>query len=92
MQFGQQLSFYGESDQFPDVVTGDVIFTLKPAPEDSIFTRNGNDLLCKREISLIEALSGAKILLKHLDDRDLVISTNDIIQPGVCVCCSRFSF
>jgi len=82
MQFGQQLSFYGESDQFPDTVTGDVISTLKPATEDSIFARNGNDLTCKREISLIEALSGAKILLKHLDDRDLVISTNDIIQPG----------
>jgi len=82
MQAGQQISFYGESDQFPDVITGDVIFILKPSPETSIFTRNGNDLYCKREVSLIEALSGAKILLKHLDDRELLITTNEIVQPG----------
>jgi len=82
MQFGQQISFYGESDQFPDTVTGDVIFVLKPAPETSVFTRSGSDLHCKKEITLIEALSGAKFLLKHLDDRELLISTDEIIQPG----------
>lgn len=30
MQWGQQLAFYGEADQFPDVITGDLIFQLKP--------------------------------------------------------------
>jgi len=82
MQFGQQISFYGESDQFPETVTGDVIFVLKPAPETSNFTRTGNDLHCKKEINLIEALSGAKFILKHLDDRELLISTDEIVQPG----------
>jgi len=82
MQAGQQLSFYGESDQFPDTVTGDVVFTLKQATEPSIFTRSGSDLHCKQEITLMEALAGAKILLKHLDDRELLISTTDIVQPG----------
>jgi DnaJ family protein A protein 2 len=82
MQAGQQISFYGESDQFPDTITGDVIFVLKPAPETSPFTRTGSDLYCKKEITLIEALSGAKFLIKHLDDRELLIATDDIVQPG----------
>lgn len=86
MQWGQQVSFYGESDQFPDTITGDVIFILNQAPstpETSQFTRSGSDLTVQKEISLIEALSGAKILLKHLDDRMLLISTEDIVQPGI---------
>jgi len=82
MQVGQQLSFYGEADQFPDIVTGDVVFVLKPANETSIFTRSGNDLYCKQEIGLTEALSGAKILIKHLDERELVLVADDVIQPG----------
>jgi len=82
MQVGQQISFYGESDQFPDTVTGDVVFILKPAPEPTIFSRTGSDLSCKQEITLVEALSGAKILINHLDDRPLLITTTDIVQPG----------
>jgi DnaJ-class molecular chaperone len=84
MQWGQKLSFYGESDQFPDTVTGDVVFVLKqPAQEPSLFVRSGvNDLLCKKEASLIEALSGVKFVIKHLDGKDLYIFTDDIIQPG----------
>jgi DnaJ family protein A protein 2 len=85
MQVNQQMSFYGEADQFPDTITGDVVFTLAPvSPEPSIFERRGNDLFCKQEIDLSEALYGAKILLKHLDDRQLLISTPNgaIIQPG----------
>jgi len=83
MQWGQQLSFYGESDQFPDTITGDVVFVLKPpAQEPSIFTRSGSDLSCKKEVSLIEALSGVKFVIKHLDGKDLLISTDEIIQPG----------
>jgi len=82
MQVGQQISFYGESDQFPDTITGDVIFVLRPAQETSIFTRSGNDLHCKKEVTLIEALSGIKFILKHLDDRELLITTDEIVQPG----------
>jgi len=82
MQIGQQLSFYGESDQYPDIITGDVVFILKQGPETSIFTRAGNDLHCKQEIGLAEALSGAKILIKHLDERELVLVADDVVQPG----------
>jgi DnaJ family protein A protein 2 len=83
MQWGQQLSFYGESDQFPDTITGDVVFVLKPpTQEPSIFARSGSDLSCKKELTLIEALSGAKFIIKHLDGRELMITTDDIVQPG----------
>lgn len=65
---------------------GDVIFILKPpAQEPSIFTRSGSDLTCKKEITLIEALSGARFVIKHLDGRELLISTNEIVQPGITI-------
>jgi len=83
MQYGQQITFYGDSDQFPDTQTGDVVFSLKPvASEPSVFTRKGHDLFCKQEIPLIDALTGAKLLITHLDDRQLLISCEDVIQPG----------
>lgn len=53
-----------------------------PAQDPSIFTRSGSDLSCKKEISLIEALSGASFVIKHLDGRELLIATEEIIQPG----------
>lgn len=30
MQWGQNLAFYGEADQFPDTITGDLVFQLTP--------------------------------------------------------------
>jgi len=86
MQWGQQLAFYGEADQFPDIVTGDVIFQLKPKsdPHFDDFEREGNDLVVKKEISLGDALCGAKMILKHLDQREILISCphGEIVSPG----------
>jgi len=85
MQWGQKLAFYGEADQFPDTVTGDVVFQLTPkqgAAEE--FEREGHDLIIKKDISLGDALSGAKILIKHLDNREILLSVpqNEIVSPG----------
>jgi len=82
---GQQISFYGESDQYPDVITGDVVFILKAQEDDpSIFERQGNDLYCKQKITLSDALFGAKLIITHLDQKQVLVSVpaGVVIQPG----------
>jgi len=85
MQWGQNLAFYGEADQFPDTITGDVIFQLRPKKGDEeLFEREGSDLVIKQEITLGDALCGAKLVIKHLDGRELLISvpSGEIVQSG----------
>lgn len=85
MQWGQKLAFYGEADQFPDTVTGDVVFQLTPKQSvNEEFEREGHDLIIKKDISLGDALSGAKVLIKHLDNREILLSVpaGEIVSPG----------
>lgn len=41
-----------------------------------MFKRNGNDLILRMDIELVEALCGYQKIIRTLDDRDLVISSN----------------
>ena len=73
MKRGDHVSFVGEGDQVPGVkLSGDIIIVLdqKHHPE---FTRKGNHLYVEKTISLVEALTGFKRVLTHLDGRALVI-------------------
>lgn len=74
MKRGDHVTFVGEGDQMPDVkLSGDIIIVLdqKEHPE---FTRKGNHLYVEKTISLVEALTGFKRVITHLDGRSLVIS------------------
>jgi len=85
MKHGDTITFYGEADQYPGVITGDLIFHLdRKKGEDSPFKREGNDLSCTQNITLIEALTGFKILLTHLDGRKICVTSqpNEVVSPG----------
>ena len=60
---------------------GDVIVILKIVPHQ-FFERNKNDLIIQKSISLIDALCGANIYFKHLDDRIIHIKTSKILKHG----------
>jgi len=77
-----KVQFREMADEHPDADTGDVIFVLKQQ-DHAVFKRKGADLFVEREISLVEALCGFEMELKHLDDRKLFIKTapGDIIKP-----------
>jgi DnaJ family protein A protein 2 len=79
---GHKVVFREMADEHPDADTGDVIFVLKQQ-EHPIFKRKGADLFVEKDISLVEALCGFQMELKHLDDRMLFIKTapGDIIKP-----------
>ncbi|XP_031503330.1 dnaJ protein homolog isoform X2 [Nymphaea colorata] len=77
MQNGQKITFAGEADEAPDMVTGDIVFVLQ-VKEHPRFKRKGDDLFVEHTLSLTEALCGFQFVLTHLDNRQLLIKS----QPG----------
>jgi len=78
---GKKVVFRGESDELPGTQAGDLIFVVKEKPHD-VFKRDGVHLTMEKEIPLIEALTGTRFVITHLDNRKLVVSSDDILKPG----------
>lgn len=86
MKDGQKITFHGEGDQEPGLEPGDVIIVLDQK-EHAIFQRQGNNLLMKLEIKLVEALCGFKKAIRTLDNRMLLISSPPGQQMTSCLKC-----
>ncbi|KAK7114643.1 hypothetical protein V1264_000669 [Littorina saxatilis] len=84
MKNEQKIPFRGEGDQLPDVEPGDVIIVLQQK-EHELFTRSGQDLYMTKSIGLTEALCGFQFVVRHLDDRDLVVTNppGEVVRPGM---------
>ncbi|XP_026676575.1 dnaJ homolog subfamily A member 2 [Diaphorina citri] len=78
----QKIYFRGEGDQQPDQEPGDVIIVLEQKPHDR-FQRQGINLVTTETITLTEALCGFTKVIKHLDDRQLLIThpPGEVIKP-----------
>jgi DnaJ family protein A protein 2 len=83
MKHGQKITFAGEADEAPGTVPGDVIFVLQMQEHDK-FIRQGDNLVHRKSIKLVEALCGCKFVIDHLDGRKLVVKTepSEVIKPG----------
>lgn len=83
MKEGQRILFRGEGDQEPNAEPGDVVIILSQKSHER-FKRTGDDLVVMHAITLTEALCGFQFVLKHLDDRELLIShpAGQIVKPG----------
>jgi DnaJ-class molecular chaperone len=79
---GDKVVFQGASNEVPGADPGDVVVVLKQEPHE-VFERRHNDLLITQKITLYEALYGTKFVIRHLDDRKLVVSTSkgEVINP-----------
>jgi DnaJ-class molecular chaperone len=79
----QKLVFHNMADEEVGKTTGDVIIVIdeKPAPGYEVLKRQGMDLITQMEITLGEALTGFKKVFKHLDGREVVITS----KPGEVV-------
>lgn len=83
MKDGQKVTFRGEAGYSdPTTLPGDVIFVVE-AKEHKKFKRINIDLVVEKEISLIEALSGAPFSIRHMDNRVVTVTPPEgsIIQP-----------
>ncbi|CAJ1056669.1 dnaJ homolog subfamily A member 4 [Xyrichtys novacula] len=87
MKDGQKITFHGEGDQEPGLEPGDVIIVLDQK-EHSVFQRNGDDLMTKMNIKLVEALCGFKRSITTLDNRQLIINSppGQVIKHGDLKC------
>ncbi|XP_031100557.1 dnaJ protein homolog [Ipomoea triloba] len=82
MQNGQKITFPGEADEAPDMITGDIVFVLQQK-EHPKFKRKGDDLFVDHTLTLTEALCGFQFILTHLDGRQLLIKSNpgEVVKP-----------
>ena len=64
-------------------MAGDVLF-ITVFEAHPIFKRVGADLFMKKEITLVEALTGVNFEITHLDNHKIKIVTrpNEIISPS----------
>ena len=80
---GTSITFKGESDWVQECAEiGDLIVYVNCANEYGSFRREGDNLIMKKTISLLEALTITEFRFKHLDNRVLKIKYEKIIHPG----------
>lgn len=60
---------------------GDLQIHLGEIPH-KVFKHDGSNLYMDSKITLLEALTGAEIIVKHLDGRVLRVASEDVIKPG----------
>ncbi|WCJ27092.1 DNAJ heat shock family protein [Euphorbia peplus] len=77
---GTKITFPEKGNEQPNVIPSDLVFVIDEKPH-SIFTRDGNDLVITKKISLAEALTGCTVHLTTLDGRSLTIPINNVIHP-----------
>jgi len=80
---GEVITFEGKGDEGLNMIPGDIHFIVQIKPDEK-FERKGNDLIYKKDISLLEALTGFKFHLQTLDDRWLLVKSenNVVTKPG----------
>lgn len=72
----------GEGGSMPDAEPGDLHVHIDVAPHKT-FTRRGDDLLIKKEVSLSEALLGFRMPIKTLDGRTIAVKApqDTVLEP-----------
>ncbi|XP_057450623.1 uncharacterized protein LOC130742545 [Lotus japonicus] len=78
---GTKITFPEKGNEQPNIAPADLVFVIDEKPQ-SVFTRDGNDLIVTQKISLVEALTGYTVQLTTLDGRNLSILINNIIHPN----------
>ncbi|CAH8326880.1 unnamed protein product [Eruca vesicaria subsp. sativa] len=78
---GTKITFPEKGNQEPGVTPADLTFVVDEKPH-LVYTRDGNDLIFEKKVSLIDALTGVTVSLTTLDGRNLTIPVLDIVKPG----------
>ncbi|CAH9092482.1 unnamed protein product [Cuscuta europaea] len=78
---GTKITFPEKGNQEPGVIPADIVFVVDEKPHP-LFVRDGNDLVVKQEISLLESLIGKTLELTTLDGRNLMIPLTEVVKPG----------
>jgi DnaJ-class molecular chaperone len=80
---GTHITFKNESDWVPDFGdVGDLVVFVNCKNEEGIFRREADNLIMKKSITLLEALTSTDFMFKHLDGRVIKVSHDEIIKPN----------
>ena len=66
--------------------TGDLLIIINEIKSLSDFTREGENLIYLKRISLVDSLCGCEFLIKQLDNRILKVKTSEIIRYKDVMC------
>lgn len=78
---GTKITFPNKGDKLHGQLAQDLTFVLDSKPHD-VYNLEGNNLLVKQEIPLVDALAGAEINLRTLDGRNLPVRVEEVVRPG----------
>ncbi|GER38555.1 DNAJ heat shock family protein [Striga asiatica] len=78
---GTKITFPEKGNEEPGIIPADLIFVLDERPHP-VYTRDGNDLIVRLEITLLESLTGKTIELTTLDGRNITVPLTEIVKPG----------
>ena len=80
---GSHITFKNESDWMPDFGdVGDLVVFINCKNEEGIFRREADNLIMKKSITLLESLTKTEFYFKHLDERVIKVSYEEIIKPN----------
>lgn len=77
---GTKITFPEKGNEQQNSIPADLVFVIDEKPHGT-FTREGNDLIITKKISLAEALTGCSVQITTLDGRNLTIPINNVIHP-----------
>ena len=77
---GQRITFAGKGDVQPGMLPGDVVFVVQVTPHP-LFKRQGADLVMKKVVPLLDALTGVLFPLQTLGGGVVLVRS----PPGVVV-------
>ena len=80
-----------EGNEFPEKETGDLVIEIL-LQKHKDFIRKGADLFYECKISLLEALSGVKLAINHLNGKKILIESksDEIIKPDTLKTAKNF--
>jgi len=81
---GTKIRFPRAGNEQPSGESQDLVFVVEEKPHDR-FERDGNDLICRQPIPLVDALTGngGKCTIEQLDGRKLQVNIPlGVIKPG----------
>ncbi|KAJ1656903.1 Molecular chaperone (DnaJ super) [Dispira simplex] len=80
---GTKIKFAGAGDELPNGQAQDIEFIIQEKPHP-VFKREGNNLVVRMDLPLVEALTGFTRTVQTLDGRTLTIKDEGrIVRPGV---------
>jgi len=77
---GTKITFPEEGDEMPGKIPADIIFVLEEKSHP-IFTRDGDNLIITKTISLKEALTGTEITIPTIEGNDIKLPIREVISP-----------